>query len=241
MLIKTRGIIFHAKKYSETSLIVDVFTEEKGLRSYIISGVRSKKSRVSASILQIMSLVDLVAYHRDDRDLTRIKEIKAAHVYQSLPFDVRKSAVGQFMIELVRKTIRESEENRALFEFLFRSFQFLDETKEPFGNIHLHFMLQLTAFLGFIPSGQFDSETSFFDLKEGVFISGHAGHPHYLEEESSSLVSALLDCKIEDCHKIKMNRSKRHELVGSILDYYRMHIDYLPIINSHSILKEVLS
>ena len=55
-----------------------------------------------------MSLVNLVVYHRDDRDLTRIKEVKASHVYQNLPFDVRKSAVGQFMIEIARKTIRES-------------------------------------------------------------------------------------------------------------------------------------
>ena len=93
MLIKTQGIIFHTKKYSESSLIVDIYTQEKGLRSYIISGVRSKKSKVSASLVQIMSLVDLVVYHRDDRDLTRIKEIKPAHVYQSLPFDVRKSAL----------------------------------------------------------------------------------------------------------------------------------------------------
>ena len=117
MLIKTRGIIFRAKKYSVTSLIVDIYTEEKGLRSYIISGVRKKRSAVSASLLQMMSLVDMVAYHRDDKDLTRIKEIKAAHVFQSLPFDVRKSAVGQFMIEIVRKTLRETEENPTLFEF----------------------------------------------------------------------------------------------------------------------------
>ena len=45
MLIKTAGIIFQTKKYSESSLIADIYTEEKGLRSYIISGVRSKKGK----------------------------------------------------------------------------------------------------------------------------------------------------------------------------------------------------
>ncbi|MEM6967074.1 MAG: DNA repair protein RecO [Bacteroidota bacterium] len=122
MLIKTRGIIFRSIKYSETSIISDIFTEQKGLRTYIISGVRKKNARVSASLLQVMSLVDLVVYHRDDKDMTRIKEIKAAHIYQSLPFDIVKSSVGQFMLELTRKAIREPEENEPLFNFVFQSF-----------------------------------------------------------------------------------------------------------------------
>ena len=81
MLIKTRGIVFKSIKYSETSLIVDIYTEEKGLRKYLISGVRSKKAKTSAGLFQVMSLVDLVAYHRDDKDLTRIKAIKHNYVY----------------------------------------------------------------------------------------------------------------------------------------------------------------
>ena len=119
MLIKTRGIIFRAVKYSETSIIADIYTEEKGLRSYIISGVRSKKAKVKASVLQVMTLVDMVAYHRDNKELNRIKEIKAAYVYRSIPFDIVKGAVGLFMIELARKTIKEAEENPGLFNFLF--------------------------------------------------------------------------------------------------------------------------
>ena len=121
MLIKTKGIIFRSIKYSETSIITDVFTEKKGLRTYIISGVRKKNARVSASLLQVMSLVDLVVYHRDDKDMTRIKEIKAAHVYQSLPFEIAKSSVGQFMLELTRKAVREPEENLPMFKFVYEN------------------------------------------------------------------------------------------------------------------------
>ena len=142
MLIKTRGIILRSMKYGETSIIADVFTEQKGLRSYIISGVRSAKARHSAGLLQIMSLVDMVAYHRDDKDLNRIKEIKAAYLYQNLPFNMVKSAVGQFMAELAQKTLHEPEQNQTLFDFLFHAFQSLDESTDPVGNYHLQFMLQ---------------------------------------------------------------------------------------------------
>ncbi|MDX1408425.1 MAG: recombination protein O N-terminal domain-containing protein, partial [Saprospiraceae bacterium] len=38
MLIKTRGIVLRKLKYSETSIIADLLTEEFGRMSYIISG-----------------------------------------------------------------------------------------------------------------------------------------------------------------------------------------------------------
>ena len=119
MQIKTRGIVLRSMKYSETSIIADIYTEERGMRSYIISGVRSKKAKIKASQLQIMSLVDMVAYDRQEKGLNRVRELRAAYVFQSLPFDVRKSAVGLFMAELARKTVREPEENKRLFNFLF--------------------------------------------------------------------------------------------------------------------------
>ena len=134
MIIKTRGIILRTVKYSETSIIADIYTEGVGLRSYIISGVRTQRSRVAMGLLQVMSLVDIVAYDAPGK-LNRIKEIHAAHIYTALPFDVRRSSIGLFMAEVTRRTIRESEENEALFAFLFDIFQYLDETAERFTNL----------------------------------------------------------------------------------------------------------
>lgn len=240
MLIKSRGIVFRAIKYSETSLIVDIYTEERGLRKYIVSGVRSAKARTKASLLQVMSLVDLVAYHREDRDLNRLREIRPALVYQALPFDVRRSAVGQFITEVARKTIRESEENRALFDFLFSSFEFLDVTDRPITNLHLHFLIELSTFLGFVPGGECTHETPFFDLQEGVFVHSVPGHPYYLDESNSRLLHALLHTERDTCHQVKMTVGQRRALLQSLLDYYRLHLEHFPEINAHHILQEVL-
>ena len=103
MLIKTRGIVFKSLKYSESSLILDVYTEAKGLKKYLVSGVRKKNAKTSAGLLQLMSLVDLVAYQREDKDLTRIKEVKPAYVYQDLPFNIIKGAIGLYMLEVAQK------------------------------------------------------------------------------------------------------------------------------------------
>lgn len=240
VLIKTRGIVFRSIKYSETSVIVDIFTEAKGMRSYLVPGVRKKKASVSPGLLQVMSLVDMVAYDKQERGLNRIKEIKSAAVYQSLPFDVQKSAVGLFMAEVARKSIREPEENPRLFRFLFRTFQFLDQTPAPIGNLHLHFLLEFSFYLGFVPSGEWSASTPYFDLQQGTFTGlSQSGHQE-LGEEGSHLLYQLLRCSYGDCHEVKMNRRMRQYLLQKLLDFYRYHIDGFPEINAHSILQTVL-
>lgn len=240
MLIKTRGIVLKTIKYGESSIIADIYTENKGLRKYIINGVRSQKARVRASLLQVMSLVEMVVYDREDRDLNHIKEIRASYVYHSLPFDVRKGAIALFIAEISRKTIHDTEENLQLFDFLFETFRHLDETTAPVNNLHLHFLLELSGFLGFLPGGEYCQETPFFDMQEGIFVVSMPMHQHYLDEDFSEIISTLLQVPVTSCHELKMNTSQRRKLLQYLLDYYRLHIDYLPEIHAHQILQEVL-
>jgi DNA repair protein RecO (recombination protein O) len=241
MIIKTRGIILRAIKYSETSIITDIYTEAKGLRSYIISGVRTPKAKISAGILQVMSLVDLVAYDKEEANkLNRIKEIKAAHVYTSLPFDINKSAIGQFMAEVARRTIRESEENAALFHFLFDIFTYLDTVHEGYANLHLSFLLELSNFLGFQPHGDNYTEGSVFDLKEGIFTDKIVGHSQFINPYLSNILRGLIEKNWHRSSEIKINREERRLLLGELLNFYDYHIDNFPDIHSHKILQEVL-
>lgn len=239
MIIKTRGIILRTVKYSETSIIADIFTEQKGLRSYIISGVRTSKAKVSAGLMQVMSLVDLVGYEKAEKGLNRIKEIKAAHIYTSLPFNVHKSSVGIFIAEVTRKAIRESEENPELFDFLFNVFKYLDETQESYSNLHLSFLLELSYFLGFQPFIDSENNDTIFDLREGVFSTEVIGHTQFLNQNLSNILRGLLTAPWQNSHLVKMNRQERKELLSELLNFYQLHVDNFPEINSIKILQEL--
>ncbi len=235
MLIKTRGIILRTIRYSETSLIADIYTEEKGLRTYIISGVRSKNAKTGMGILQLMSIVDLVAYDKENSAIHRIKELKAAYVYEHLPFDVKKAAVGMFMTELAVKTIRETEVNKGLFAFLCESFLSLDEAREGIGNHHLRFMIDLASFLGFMPGQNYSADTPWFDLQEGVFVAQKPA-THFLDEAQSALFSRLLSRETP----VAMQRTQRQALLNKMIEYYQLHIENFKELNSWHILQEVL-
>ncbi len=241
MLLKTRGIIFRTIKYSETSIIADIFTEEKGLNSFIISGVRNPKSKVGSGLFQVMSLVDLVAYFKEDGKLNRIKEVRPAHVYQSIPFQIEKMAVGMFMAEVCQKSIKTAEENQQFFKFLMDSFMLLDETKNSVANYHLTFMMGLTHFLGFLPNGKYSTQTPYFDLKEGTFEEVVPIHPNFLNQEDSKYFGVILKANLAEAHFIKLSREERRTLLNNLLNFFKYHIDDFGEVQTHKIFETVLS
>ncbi|MCY7330621.1 MAG: recombination protein O N-terminal domain-containing protein, partial [Saprospiraceae bacterium] len=97
MILKTRGIVFRTVKYGETSVIADIFTEEKGLHTFIGGSVRTARARMSFSLFQPMTVVDAVAYFRDEPNaLNRLKELRADQVFRAIPFDIRRGAIALF-------------------------------------------------------------------------------------------------------------------------------------------------
>lgn len=240
MLVKTQGIVLKSIKYGETSLIVDIFTEALGLRKYIVSGVRKKNARISASLLQVMSHVEIVAYEREGKDLNRLTEIRSSVVYQSIPLDIHKGAVGLFMAEMAQKTLRGAEANPPLFQFLSSSFAHLDRHTGNVANLPLSFLLEFSGFLGFLPESDTDEKELFFDLKNGVFCNHQPMHAYFLDVAYSKILFLLLNARFEACHTIPLKVEQRRYLLGKLLDFYRLHIENFPTVNSHLILQEIL-
>ena len=83
MYTKTRGIVLHTVKYSETSVIAKIYTERFGLVSYIIKGVRSVKSKTKASLLRPLTLLEMEVANRENKQLQFIKEFRRAYNYRS--------------------------------------------------------------------------------------------------------------------------------------------------------------
>lgn len=240
MLIQTRGIVFRSLRYGETSVIADIFTEEKGLRSFIGGGVRSAKARMPFGLFQPMTIVDLVCYFRDEEEhLNRLKEMRAAEVFSAFPFDIRRGAVALFMAEICRKSIHAGEENPELFEFLVENLRWLDRTESAIANQHLHFLLHLSGYLGFQPQCESDGEV-FFDLKDGVFGPVPPLHSVYLEPRQAMPLVEFLNIPLENCPDIKLSKPERKALLKGLLQFYQLHVPGFSEIHTPDILELVM-
>lgn len=241
MLLHTRGIVFRNIRYGETSVIADIFTEEKGLRSFIGGSVRTARARMPFGLFQPMTVVDLVAYFRDaDEHLNRLKEMRAAEVFARIPFDIRRGAVALFMAEICRKSIHPGEEHPELFEFLLGHLRQLDTTGEPIANLHLHFLLRLSGFLGFQPQDDEPGDELFFDLKEGIFLPVPPPHTFFLEPVQAMFLLELLHTPVEDCHRIAIGRQERKALLRGLLQFYQLHVPGFSDVHTPEILELVM-
>jgi DNA repair protein RecO (recombination protein O) len=240
-LAKTNGIVLHQIKYGDSSIIVRVYTEEFGVQSYLIRGVKSKKSNIKSGLFQVGNILDMVVYRNENRSVQHVKEVQIAFPSNSISFDVKKKAIVIFMIEIFYRSIIEEEPNKPLFDFIVNSIRELDSKEEKYANLHLVFSIHLTQYLGFLPRKNFSETKKIFDLKEGVFVSHQPHHDHYLTPLLSTRFFKFLTTDYDEMHKISMTGRSRMELLEKLLEYYRLHLPLFGEIKSHHVLSVVLA
>lgn len=229
MLQKTRGIALSYIRYRETSIIARVYTEEFGLQSYLVNGVRSAKSKSNRiALFQPLTLLDMVVYNKPDRDLHRLSELKTLYPFQSLPFEVSKSTIAIFVTEMLNKVLKEEAGSPVLFGFLIDSVLFLEEAQANYENFHLVFLLKLAFFLGFGPESAHEFENQ---LRENSY-------PFLLNAEMESALNTMLRKPFGT--PIKLARGARNELLDALVAYYQIHIDSIGEVKSLPVLREVL-
>ena len=224
MLHKTKGIVFRYVKYRETSIITNIYTEKFGLCGYIVNGVRSKKARNKIAFFQPLTLLDLVVYHKENADISRIAETKCSEPYEALPYHMQKSTIAMFLAEVLNKAIKESEGNTPLFEFLHHSLLMLDQLDKGYENFHLRFLLKLSRYLGF-------SVESSVEEIEGITMDGgtHGG---------VAMVQALVQTSYQE--PIPMSNAQRRSILGGILKFYDHHLN-IGQVKSVEVLRDLLS
>jgi len=263
----TRGIVLHTLKYSETSIIARVYTERFGLRSYLVKGVRSPRSKTRAALFQPMSLLDMVVYNKERHALNSIREVRLASPYITVPFDIRKSSVMLFINELAYRAIREEEPNPPLFAFLWESCLALDASDEGVSGFPITFALALMHHLGIFPQNNHSVQTPVFNLREGIFQPHVPDHPDYLAPEESLEFSRLLGTppltppltgrgvthqhpassiqhptsSIQHPASSILHLPARQRFLVTLLRYYRLHLPGFGEMKSHRILREVLA
>jgi DNA repair protein RecO (recombination protein O) len=241
MLEKASGILLHTTNYSDSSVIVKVYSSRFGLQSYMVSGVHGKRTKNKASVLQPMNIVEFIATGGEKSKMKRITEIGLLHPYTSIPYDITKSTIVMFLNELLFRSLKDDEPNGDLFEYLKNALLILDLRPEGYSNFHLCFALQLSRFLGFYPRGNYSPDHTWFDLRDGTFVASRPSHALCMENEDSRLFDLLLHTNFEDMDQLNISRGQRKKLLRNIVFFYRLHIPSFGEMRSTEVLEEIIS
>ena len=150
MIVRTDAVVLRAIEYSETSLIVTLFTRRHGQLTVMAKGARRPKSRFG-SALQPMAYVQVVYYYKPERGLQTLTESAHVHVLNGISNSMAGITAGLRMVELVRALTEDAEQNALLFNVLVQSLLRLNEAEAHAANVLPYFQLRLAAVLGFSP------------------------------------------------------------------------------------------
>ncbi|MBR1880683.1 MAG: DNA repair protein RecO [Prevotella sp.] len=239
MLVKTKAIVLHSFKYGESRMIVDMFTEEAGRLSFIISIPKTSKGRIKKQYFQPMTLLEVECDVRQNVQLQKLKDAHLLTAYTSIPFSPEKLALSLFIAEFLYHALRSEQQDKLLFAYVCDSMQWLDTVEVGFANFHLTFLMRMSRFLGFYPNLDDYVDGCVFDLRTATFSLQVPTHRDFLDSHDSQLIHTLMRMDFPTMHLFQLSHHDRNRITEVLLHYYRLHIPQFPELKSLGVLQEL--
>ena len=243
MLEKTRGIVLRSVKFGDSSLVSTIFTEEEGVQSFLLKGIRNPKSGQSRSgLLQPGSLLDIVIYHNPQKNLQHLREFQPACHYTTIREEIVKNSISLFSIEVLLRVLPEHAPHKYLFEFAFSYFRRLDEMPtSACANFPLYFLVSCGRHLGYEMHGAYSSATPYPNPEAGCFTEIPAIIQIQLTAEDVQVLDKVV--RSDDFYSlgaITLSSSGRLRLIDWYLSFLQYHTQHMGAIKSLSVLQTVL-
>jgi DNA repair protein RecO (recombination protein O) len=241
MLENTRGIILRQIKFTDSGIITQIYTRKFGRQSFLIKGMRNKKTGKHNILFQPMFILDLVLYYKQKREMQMLKEFSSYYTPSDIYSNVKKSSVALFLGEVLTSVLIEESPHTEMYDFIEESIIYFDKCKDGYANFHIAFLSGLSGFLGFEPGQRLEKKDRFFDMINGIFVQTPPVHGNYADEEITAILADFFVASYDSIDKIYLTGKKRNDVLEALLRFYSLHLPGLKKIKSLEILKEVFS
>ena len=233
MKYKSDAITLTYIKYGESSIVSKIFTKEKGLQTFMVKGVRSKKSKKKISYFEPLKLLTVDAKYTNTKSMHYVEEINIVHATENSIDKINRNFIAYFIAEICSKVLQDNEHNHCLFDYLWKLSIELFNSEKINSNFAILFLLDLSKFLGFYPSLD-NFEQSFFDIKNSyTAIKRKKNEEDYFNQKSKYLKENIRGKKVIMPQKI------RSEILKDFLKYYKLNYYNLDNVTSHLIIEEL--
>lgn len=239
MLHTTRAVVLRTVKHADKSTVLRAYTEDFGLRSYMVRTGSKDTSRMAA--LQPLSRVELVVPEAGEHDLRTVRDLRVDRPYTRVQFEPVRGVLMLFAQEVFNRTLREESPDAGLYAFVQEALESMD-TGPDISHQPLQLLVGLSRQLGFFP-GEPGEDEHRFDLREGCFFRGDPPHGFCMEPAETVLFAELMDraCSAEGMTPpLKAPGETRRRLLEDLLTFYRLHVEGFGELRSLEVLRSVL-
>ena len=219
-----KGIVLSKIRYKDNALIVTLFDEDYGKKTFFKTISKKGKEQV---YFEPLSFIDYTTNNSSNKKWQSIKSLNLLHTY---PKDniLLENCSRYFISDFLNKVLHE-EGNPHLFQFLSNTILEIGYTN--YSDQLIRFLIEISPFLGvYIPSnGSFH-----FDLIESDFCQLKPSHGSYLDK-----LELLNVTKFKS--GVELNKLDKKNLFETLMRFYSFHFEGLQNLKSLDILKEVLN
>ena len=247
MIVCTDAIVLRTVNYSESSIIVTLFSKESGKITLMAKGARKPKSQFAGQ-LEPMNILNINYFYKDGRNIQLLKN--SSFIEDSM--DIRENFdslnYGLTIVEILDKLLHENDIDPIIFRLSIRIFSTLKSAQINYDIVFSFFLLQLSVRLGFMPELNkccncfIDLETAKFDEHRGELICNNCVYEGKINFSVGTikLLQALLKTHIDNLYELKYDDQNLNEL-DSFLDYYsKFHLEGMSQVKSIKILRELV-
>jgi DNA repair protein RecO (recombination protein O) len=228
VILKQEGIVLKTIKYGETSIILKLFSETAGIKSYIVKGIRKiNKKGNSANLFQIGTIIQFVTNQKPFQQISQLYEYQISVPLFENHEHIIKSCILNFAIELVYKSIPEEETLEDIYHFLRNFLLSLNQaSSNQLTYYPLYFCCKIAELLG-------------YQISERNLIPMQVNTP--LNTAATDLLLHIAQCKnINEINNLAFDYHARNQALEWCVHYLGNHTHKFKQLKSLEIIRTIL-
>ena len=148
MKIKTHAFVLKTTIFKESSLIIRLFTREKGKSTYIVKAAMRQKSPNKA-IYQQLNEVEIDYSHHPKKQIHPVYSVKLVENWENICTDLKKTVLCTSMLEIIDKSYDEGISDTETYDTLKQVMSYFDSNSSNLNNAFYYFILHFLKNSGY--------------------------------------------------------------------------------------------
>ena len=148
MKIKTHAFVLKTTIFKESSLIIRLFTREKGKSTYIVKAAMRQKSPNKA-IYQQLNEVEIDYSHHPKKQIHPVYSVKLVEDWENICTDLKKTVLCTSMLEIIDKSYDEEIPDTETYDTLKGVMSYFDSNSNNLNNAFYYFILHFLKNSGY--------------------------------------------------------------------------------------------
>lgn len=222
--VKSRIIVLHQTKYSDSSIILHAIDSAAGRVSFLVRV--SKSGRRGYADFHCLNILEAVSSSSSKSSLSYLREWEPVATLSAIRSDMFKAAIAMFISEVLYRSLRSDSSEEGLFEWLCSVISKLETAGSGEGgsiaNFHLWFLASYCTRLGFEPMDNFEPKAIF-------------------SPQDLALLQLIMTSPLEQTLNIPLSAQRRQAFSRTMLRYLAFHLDSEINIRSLDVLHDLFA